>query len=96
MCIRDSIRHLRKECAASGTKIRIGCFKENLGAKRLYQMCIRDSAGPQEAGVPVRDQPISFSPVHRRYGFRPVREYRADCPGDAQPETEHDPFSEWR
>lgn len=33
----DLIRHLRKECAASGTKIRIGCFKENLGAKRLYR-----------------------------------------------------------
>ena len=33
----DLIRHLQKECAASGTKIRIGCFKENLGAKRLYR-----------------------------------------------------------
>lgn len=65
--------------------------------KRSGSSCrIVADAGLQEAGVPVRDQPISFSPVHRRYGFRPVREYRADCPGDAQPETEHDPFSEWR
>lgn len=53
-------------------------------------------AGPQEAGIPVRDLPLSFSPIRRQYGFRPVREWMAPDPAGEQMETEHDPFSEWR
>ena len=53
-------------------------------------------ARPQESGVPVRDLPLSFSPVRRQYGFRPVRELTAPDPAGKQEETEHDPFSEWR
>ena len=53
-------------------------------------------ARPQESGVPVRDLPLSFSPVRRQYGFRSVRELIAPDPAGKQEETEHDPFSEWR
>lgn len=37
--------------------------------------------------------PMSFSPVHRQYGFRPVREWRLDRPEMPEP-TEHDPMAE--
>ena len=53
-------------------------------------------ARPQESGVPVRDLPLSFSPVRHQYGFRSVRELIAPDPAGKQEETEHDPFSEWR
>lgn len=36
---------------------------------------------------------MSFSPVHRQYGFRPVREWRLDRPEMPEP-TEHDPMAE--
>ena len=48
----------------------------------------------------VQDKPISFSPLHRDYGYRPVREQliRLDKMSDEQTlqnaETDHDPFSE--
>ncbi len=49
-------------------------------------------AAPGEPGVPVRDLPLSFSPLHRRFGFRPAREVFIDAP--PPPETEHDPLAE--
>ena len=48
----------------------------------------------------VQDKPISFSPMHRIHGYRPVREQliRLDKMSDEQTlqnaETDHDPFSE--
>ena len=42
---------------------------------------------------PGRIWPVSFSPVHRQYGFRPVREWRLDRPEMPEP-TEHDPMAE--
>lgn len=48
----------------------------------------------------VQDKPISFSPMHRIHGYRPVREQliRLDRMSDEQTqqdaETDHDPFSE--
>ena len=48
----------------------------------------------------IQDKPISFSPLHRDYGYRPVREQliRLDKMSDEQTlqnaETDHDPFSE--
>ena len=50
-----------------------------------------DPANP--AAVPLQDLPMSFSPVHRQYGFRPVREWRLDRPEMPEP-TEHDPMAE--
>ena len=41
----------------------------------------------------LQDLPVSFSPVHRQYGFRPVREWRLDWPEMPEP-TEHDPMAE--
>lgn len=51
-------------------------------------------AVPGEAGVPVRDLPLSFSPLQRRFGFRPVRETSVDVPKEPETETAHDPFVE--
>lgn len=48
----------------------------------------------------IQDKPISFSPMHRIHGYRPVREQliRLDKMSDEQTlqnaETDHDPFSE--
>ena len=50
-----------------------------------------DPADPAE--VPRQDLPVSFSPVHRQYGFRPVREWRLERPEMPEP-TEHDPMAE--
>lgn len=54
-------------------------------------MADADPADP--AAVPRQDLPMSFSPVHRQYGFRPVREWRLDRPEMPEP-TEHDPMAE--
>ena len=51
-------------------------------------------AAPGEPGVPVRDLPLSFSPLQRRFGFRPARETFVKAPKDSETETAHDPFVE--
>ena len=59
-------------------------------------MKIMADADPSDpAAVPRQDVPISFNPVHRQYGFRPVREWQIDPP--QMPEkTEHDAMAELR
>lgn len=39
---------------------------------------VADADPADPAAVPRQDLPMSFSPVHRQYGFRPVREWRLD------------------
>lgn len=51
-------------------------------------------AAPGEAGAPVRDLPLSFSPLHRRFGFRPAREAFIPAPPPPEPETAHNPLAE--
>lgn len=51
-------------------------------------------AAPGEAGAPVRDLPLSFSPFQRRFGFRPAREAFVPAPREPEAETAHDPFVE--
>lgn len=51
-------------------------------------------AAPGEAGAPVRDLPLSFSPLQRRFGFRPAREAFVPAPREPEAETAHDPFVE--
>ena len=51
-------------------------------------------AAPGESGVSVRDLPLSFSPFHRRFGFRPARETFVDVSPCLLAETAHDPFTE--
>ncbi len=51
-------------------------------------------AAPGEPGVPVRDLPLSFSPLHRRFGFRPAREAFIPAPPPPEPETAHNPLAE--
>ena len=60
------------------------------------QMVIVADADPTDtAAVPQRDLAISFSPKHREFGFRPVREWR--MPQTKMPEqTEHDAMAELR
>ena len=48
---------------------------------------VADADPADPAAVPRQDLPVSFSPVHRQYRFRPVREWRPEMP---EP-TEHDP-----
>ena len=54
---------------------------------------VADADPADPAAVPRQDLPMSFSPVHRQYGFRPVREWRLDWPEMPEP-TEHDPMAE--
>ena len=54
---------------------------------------VADADPADSAAVPRQDLPVSFSPVHRQYGFRPVREWRLDRPEMPEP-TEHDPMAE--
>ena len=54
---------------------------------------VADADPADPSAVPRQDLPVSFSPVHRQYGFRPVREWRLDRPEMPEP-TEHDPMAE--
>ena len=45
------------------------------------------------AGAAVRDLPLSFSPMHRQFGYRAVQEKTMPALQDAA-FTEHDPFAE--
>lgn len=49
---------------------------------------------PGKPGVPVRDLPLSFSPLQRRFGFRPAREVFIPAPSPPEPETAHNPLAE--
>ena len=67
--------------------------------KPQTQTRIVADAGPSEAGaVPRRDLPLSFSPIHRQFGYRPVQELPVALPTavPAEEETTHDPFAELR
>ena len=57
------------------------------------QRIVADADPADPAAVPRQDLPVSFSPVHRQYGFRPVREWRLDRP-EMPESTEHDPMAE--
>lgn len=63
--------------------------KPEIGKLRI----VADADPADPAAVPRQDLPVSFSPVHRQYGFRPVREWRLDRPEMPEP-TEHDPMTE--
>ena len=62
----------------------------------LVRMNIVADADPADpAAVPQRDLAESFSPVHRQYGFRPVREWWIEKPKMPE-QTEHDAMAELR
>ncbi len=51
-------------------------------------------AVPQEPGSAyLQDLPISFSPLHRQFGYRTAKESMVDL-SKTLPETQHDPFAE--
>ena len=69
-------------------------FKRAKGVPPSKYFAAQQDADPADpAAVPRQDLPMSFSPVHRQYGFRPVREWRLDRPEMPEP-TEHDPMAE--
>lgn len=67
--------------------------------KTETKMRIVLDADPLAPGaVPCRDLPISFSPIHRMFGYRKVQELSVDGPlaVPEEADTMHDPFEEWR
>lgn len=63
----------------------------NKSVKKSLRMMV-EVDGQTPGATSQRDLPITFSKVHRRYGYRPVCEM--DCPLPGEPATEHDPFAE--
>lgn len=60
---------------------------------------VMDADPGQPGAIPKQDLPLSFSPIHRQYGYRVVREQVELRPAgvtDTLGETEHDPFTELR
>ena len=56
---------------------------------------VADADPADAAAVPRRDLAVSFSPIHRQYGFRPVREWNTNLP-EMPGATEHDAMAELR
>ena len=56
---------------------------------------VADTDPADAAAVPRRDLAVSFSPIHRQYGFRPVREWNTNPP-EMPGATEHDAMAELR
>ena len=56
---------------------------------------VTDTDPADAAAVPRRDLAVSFSPIHRQYGFRPVREWNTNPP-EMPGATEHDAMAELR
>ena len=56
---------------------------------------VADTDPADAAAVPRRDLAVSFSPIHRQYGFRPVREWNTNPP-EMPGVTEHDAMAELR
>lgn len=59
---------------------------------------VADATLSQSGAVPRQDLPLSFSPIHRQFGFRLVREFPVSLAEEAAPQstTAHDPFAELR
>jgi len=59
---------------------------------------VTDATLSQAGAVPRQDLPLSFSPIHRQFGFRLVREFPVSLAEETAPqsETTHDPFAELR
>ena len=66
---------------------------QNRTEPRTFRICTDAEPGNAES-VPVRDLPISFSPIHRQYGYRAVQEIVMTEPSVLPGETTHDPFTE--
>lgn len=63
--------------------------------EKLASMRVVIDALPREYGATVlKDVPISFNPLHRRYGYRSAKEICIMNKDAASYDTEHDPFSE--
>ena len=61
--------------------------------RRVRLLC---DAEMGEAGAALRrDLPLSFSPIHRRFGYRPAREQMLEIqPPPEEHSTQHDPFAQ--
>ena len=63
---------------------------EGMSKRRIL---IDASSQDQAIGLQ-QDVPLSYSPLHRQYGYRSVKDYMANISTEAQNATEHDPFTE--
>ena len=59
---------------------------------------VLDEEPGRQGAVPRRDLPLSFSPIHRQFGYRAARELMVDVPLQVllPADTAHDPFAELR
>ena len=57
---------------------------------------LADAEPGQTGAVPRRDLPVSYSPVHRQYGYRAVQALNLGKASEDGGETTHDPFVELR
>ena len=83
---------LREAALEEALRAEPGLVKLRRGEGEGLRLVI--DAVPGEPGVPVRDLPLSFSPLQRRFGFRPAREVFIPAPSPPEPETAHNPLAE--
>lgn len=68
----------------------MACEGERSGSMRI----VMDAAPGEYGSAVLKDMPISFSPLHRRYGYRSAKEIYIGNETVSLSDTEHDPFSE--
>ena len=73
-------------------------IKARIVTDALPAESVADGISAKSAVVPRRDLPVSFSPLHRQFGFRAVQELQIELGSKIDPpsETDHDPFAELR
>lgn len=68
---------------------------EPVREERIRPTRILLDASPQESRTALqKDVPVSYSPLHRQYAYRSVREVRFTPKPKAPETTQHDPFQE--
>ena len=55
---------------------------------------VLDAAPDERGAAPQKDVPVSFSPLHRQFGYRAAREIYLERKSTVPETTQHDPFSE--
>ena len=62
--------------------------------KSASMRIVMDAVPGEDGSAVLKDVPISFNPLHRRYGYRSASEIYIDNKTAASNDTEHYPFSE--
>ena len=70
-------------------------YGKKIQSNEIGKRRILIDASPQDQAIGLQqDVPLSYSPMHRQYGYRFVKDYMVEISAGAQSTTEHDPFSE--